>query len=174
MVRALTSRLSNATLSFSGMAPALGAELCDLVLMMLDSLRKFWVAQGEKRELLQLPGEDEEPQASKCQHRRQIPQVRPRVGRKFRAGHPEKVDEAHENEPESDPGQEFRVAFEVAREQQEEGHEEVKNEHEDGDNAPLAVQTRVVEGDLLRLIAGPNDEQLGEAEISPEHHEGQQ
>src|SRR5260370_28432393 len=141
--------------------------------MMRNGLRKFGVAERQQRELFQLAGKEKEPKAARSQRRGKVPQVRPGSGRKFRPGHPEEIDEAHKNEPKGDPRKKLGVAFQVAREQQKERHEKVKNDDDEGHHAPLAVEPRAIEGDLLGLVAGPNDEQLGKVEIGPKHYKRQ-
>src|SRR2546429_9046328 len=126
--------------------------------MLLDSLLKFRVAEGQQWHSLELSREDEQPQPAKGEWRGQIPKIRPSDRRKFRTGHPEKIDKAHENEPERDLGQRLKVALEVARKQQKEWDKEMKDYHDDGHNPPLPVETTAVEGDFFRQVAGPNDE----------------
>src|ERR1700676_4700388 len=142
--------------------------------MMREGLRKIGVAKGEKRKLLQMPGKKEKPQAACGQRCGKIPHTGPGAGRKYRPGHPEEIDETHEDEPERDPRKKPGIALQVAREEQKERNEEVKNHDDHGDYAPFAIEPRAVEGDLFRLVARPDDEELGEVEISPEHHKGEQ
>ena len=49
-------------------------------------------------------------------------------------------------------------------------------EHQDDhrDDAPTAVQPCAVETDFLGLVTGPDDKQLREIEIRPEHHESEE
>src|ERR1700692_3339275 len=104
--------------------------------MLLDGLLKFRVADGKKRPLLQLPGENTEPQAAKTERRGKIPHAWNGAGGEFRAGHPKQIDEAHEDQPDGDPGEELGVALQIPREQQEEGHKEMEDQHDYGDDAP--------------------------------------
>jgi len=52
-------------------------------------------------------------------------------------------------------------------------HEEMEHQNDHGDDAPAAVQSRAVKIKLIffGLIAGPDDQELREVEIRPEHHE---
>src|SRR5436305_1504221 len=45
---------------------------------------------------------------------------------------------------------------------------------QDGDVAPSAGKPRFIKSNLFRLIAGPNDEQLRERKIGPEHIESEE
>src|SRR5258708_27106692 len=141
---------------------------------MRNGLRKVWIADREHGELFQVPDEEKEPQTAGGKRRTNVPYVRQSPRRKFRASHPEKVDQAHQDQPNGHGGQDFGIALKVARKQQKERDKKVEDDHDDGDHAPLAVQARIVEGDFLRQIAGPNDKKLGEIEISPEHQESEQ
>src|SRR5258706_14730024 len=141
--------------------------------MICNGLRKLWIADREHRELLELPGKEKEPQAAESKGRGKVPDVGQRRGGKLRAGVPEKVDQAHKNQPNGDGRQESGIALEVARKEQKERNKKVKDEHDNSDNAPLAVQARVVKGDFLRLVSRPDNQELRKLEISPEHHESQ-
>src|ERR1700730_7968095 len=174
MVRAFTSRVSNETVSCTGSAPAWCPVLWDSVLMVRNGLRKIGVAQREHRKLLQLSGKEEKPQTARGQRRSQVPHAGPGAGGKFRPGHPEQINQAHENEPDGHARKKLGVALQIARKQQEEWNEKMKNDDDDGDHAPLAVKTRAIEGDLFGLVAGPDDQQLGKVEISPQHDKREQ
>src|SRR4029077_10823952 len=132
--RALTSRVSNATVSCSGRAPALGADLWDSVFMDCNGLRKLWIADRKHRELFQLPGEEEEPQTTEGQRRSKIPDGRQGGRRKFRPRVPEEIDQTHKNQPNGHAAQEGGVALQIAGQQQEKGHEEMENEDDNRDH----------------------------------------
>src|SRR6266403_4801250 len=142
--------------------------------MDFNGLRVFWIAYRKNRELFQVPGEEKEPQSAKGQRRRKIPDSRQGGRGEFRARVPEKIDQTHKNQPDGYAAQEGGIALQVTRKQQEERDEKVKDNNDYRDHAPLAMQTRVIESDFLRLVAGPDDQQLRKLEISPEHHESQQ
>src|SRR5258708_16729458 len=141
---------------------------------MSNGLLKVGVADGPHRKLFQVPDEEKAPQTAGGKRRTNVPYVRQSPGRKFRASHPEKVDQAHKNQPNGHGRQDFGIALKVARKQQKERDKKVEDDHDDGHHAPLAVQARIVESDFLRQIAGPNDKKLGEIEIGPEHQESEQ
>src|SRR5712672_2499657 len=142
--------------------------------MDFNGLREFWIAYRKHRELIQLPGEEKEPQSAKGQRRGKIPDGRQSGRGEFRPRVPEKIDQTHENQPNGYATQEGWVALQIARKQQEERDKKVKDNNDYRDHAPLAMQARVIESDFLRLVAGPDDQQLRKLKISPEHHEGQQ
>src|SRR6267142_2728642 len=142
--------------------------------MDFNGLRKFWIAYRQHRELFQLSGKEKEPQTSEGQRRSEIPDGRQSGRREFRPRVPEKIDQTHENQPNGYATQEGWVALQIARKQQEERDKKVEDDNNYRDHSPLAVQARVIQSDLLRLIAGPDDQQLRKLEVSPKHHEGQQ
>src|SRR5258706_6930456 len=142
--------------------------------MDFNGLREFWIAYRKHRELFQLPGEEKEPQTTKGQGRGKIPDGRQGGGREFRARVPEKIDQTHENQPDGYTAQEGGIALQITRKQQEERDKKVEDNNDYRDHAPLAVQARIIESDFLRLVAGPDDQQLRKLEVSPKHHEGQQ
>src|SRR5882762_1086198 len=142
--------------------------------MDFNGLREFWIAYRKHRELFQLPGEEKEPQTTKGQRRSKIPDGRQSRRGEFRARVPEKIDQTHENQPDGYAAQECGVALQVTRKEQEERDEKVKDNNDYRDYAPLAMQARVIESDLLWLVAGPDDQQLRKLEVGPKHHEGQQ
>src|SRR5216684_4044719 len=114
--------------------------------MVLQGLLKIGVANRKKRVLPQIESKKAQPQSAE-----------------------------RERQDDVQPGwQSARGEFHVLRKKQEKGNEEMKNQHEHGNDAPAAIQPRAIEADLLREIAGPNDQQLREIKVSPEHHESQQ
>src|SRR5258708_17113265 len=141
---------------------------------MSNGLRRGGIADGQHRKVFQVPDEEKEPQTAGGKRRTNVPYVRQSPGRKFRASHPKKVDQAHKDQPNGHGRQDFGITLKVARKQQKERDKKVEDDHDDGHHAPLAVQARIVKGDFLRQIAGPNDKKLGEIEISPEHQESKQ
>src|ERR1700722_19907654 len=142
--------------------------------MGIQHLLQLRLAERKKRHLLQLPSEDEEPQTYQPQRGSQIPQAGYRTGSEFRTRQPVDVDEAHEDQPQRHFWQQRRVALQVAREQKEKRNEKVKDQNNDRNIAPLAVEARAVKTDLFGRIAGPDNQELREAEVRPQHHEGEQ
>src|SRR5580692_4443193 len=111
IVRVSISEDSNATSVFRGSGSPGWPVLRCSVLMNLDSLFKFGIAQRQKRLALQISGKDGKPNSGQGQNR---------------------------------------------------------------DDAPASVEPSAIEADFLRQIAGPDNEELGETEISPEHDESEQ
>src|SRR5216684_4686275 len=164
------SRSSNETSVLRGSWPV----LWDSVLMMLDGLRQFRVAQGEKRALLQVESKKAEPQSAEGNGQDNVQPGGHGAGCEFRTRHPVEIHETHEDEPHGDLREHFRVALHILREKQEKWDEEVEYQDDDGDNTPPAIKTRAVEADFFRLVAGPDNQQLREIEIRPEHHKGKE
>src|SRR5258708_29874962 len=116
MVPALMSRSSNETSVWRGSWPV----LWDSVLMMLDSLRQFRVAQREKRALLQVKCKEAEPQSAEGEGQNNVQPGGHGARSKFRARHPIQIHKAHEDEPHSDLRKHFGVALYILRKEQEE------------------------------------------------------
>src|SRR5882762_4855944 len=170
MVPALMSRSSNETSVWRGSWPV----LWDSVLMVLNGLRKFWVAEGEKRHLLQIESEKAEPQSAEREGQNNVQPGRHGARSKFRPGHPVQIHQTHEDEPHGDLREHFRVALHILRKEQEKRHEEMEHQHDYRDDAPAAVQPRAIEADFFRLVPRPDDQQLREIEIRPEHHKSEE
>src|SRR5216683_173023 len=170
MVPVLMSRSSNETSVWRGSWPV----LWDSVLMMLDGLRQFWVAQREKRALLQVKCKEAEPQSAESEGQSNVQPGGHGARSELRARHPIQIHKAHEDEPHGDLGEHSGVALHVLRKEQKKRHEEMEHQNDHGDDAPAAVQSCAIKADFLRLIAGPDDQELREIEIRPEHHESEE
>src|SRR6266852_511053 len=170
MVFALTSRSSNETSGWRGTWPV----SWDSVLMMLNSLRKFWVAQGKERQLLEIKGEVAQPQSTKGDGQNNVKPRWHSEGSKLRTRHPEEIHEAHENQPYGDLGEHLCVALHVFREKQEKGNEKVKDQDDHRNDAPAAVQARAIKADLFGQVPRPDDQKLREIEVRPEHDKSEQ
>src|SRR5882762_2929186 len=142
--------------------------------MVLQGLLKIRVANGKKRVLPQIESKKTQPQSAERERQNDVQPGWQGARGEFRPRHPEKIHEAHENQPQRDFRENLRIAFHVLRKKQEKGNEEMKNQHEHGNGAPAAIQPRAIEADLFREIAGPNDQQLREIKVSPEHHESEE
>src|ERR1700719_3314351 len=170
MVLALMSRSSNETSVWRGSWPV----SWDSVLMVLDGLRKIRIAEGEKRLLLQIESEKAEPQRPERDGQNNVQPGRHGTRSEFRARHPEQIHETHEDESHSALREHSLIALHILRKEQEKRHEEMEHQHDHRHDAPTAVQPRAIEADLFRLVPGPDDQQLGEIEIGPEHHESEE
>src|SRR5260370_5954910 len=163
------SRSSNETSVWRGSWPV----LWDSVLMMLDGLRQFRVAQREKWALLQVKCKEAEPQSAESEGQNNIEPRRHGARSKLRTRHPLQIHKAHEDEPHGDLGKHFGIALHVLREKQEKWHEEMEYQDDHSDDAPAAVQSRAIETDFFRLPAGPDAQELREVEIGPGHHKSE-
>ena len=86
---------------------------------------------------------------------------------------PEQIEGLGEDHPLADADQALLVALDVARKQQRERDEPVEDEIESDDDAPVAANAIEVPGNFFRQVAGPDDEELREAEIDIQHDEGE-
>src|SRR5260370_9036820 len=164
------SRSSNETSVWRGSWPV----LWDSVLMMLDGLRQFRVAQREKWALLQVKCKEAEPQSAESEGQNNLEPGRHGARSKLRTRHQIQIHKAHEDEPHGDLGEHSGVALNILRKEQDERYEEMEHQNDHGDDAPAAVQPRAVKADFFGLIAGPDDQELREVEIRPEHHESEE
>src|ERR1700674_676279 len=86
---------------------------------------------------------------------------------------PKDIDDAHEDEPGSEPNQSARFALQLAREQQCKRHGEMEDRKEQADRLPSAMQAAHVPRNLFWQVAGPDNEPLRKIEVSPDHDEGE-
>src|SRR6267378_8264667 len=117
--------------------------------MMLQGLLKIRVAKRKKRVLPQIESKKAQPQSAECEREDDIQPGWQGARGEFRPRHPEKIHEAHENQPHGNFRENVRIALHVLRKKQEKGNEEMKNQHEHGHDAPTAIQPRAIEADFL-------------------------
>src|SRR5581483_92925 len=148
-----------------GRSPNGRAAECESVLMTCKNLPEFRVAERKQRLALQVPGEKAKPNADQRDgddkvepNQAPVRQVRPRE--------PEEVNQAHEDQPAGELG--------AAGEQQKKRHKKMEDDNDKGKRAPAAGQAGAIKGNLLRQIAGPDDQQLGQIEVRPEQKEGKE
>src|SRR5580704_19600598 len=98
--------------------------------MNFNRLFKLRIAQRQKRPGLYLSRKDGNPNSGQGQNGGKVHQTRDGVRSKLRTRQPKKIDQAHEDEPEGDFGQQPRVALKVAREKRKERHEKMKDQNE--------------------------------------------
>src|SRR2546425_3492420 len=167
----LTSRASNATSWWMG-RPERFSGSCASVLMALDGFLQPGIAQRQERPVFQLLRKPEQPNAADAERRGNVqPAQVKRLRREVRSRQPKEIHGAHQNDECGEPGQEFRAALQIARKKQEERQREVKDQQNNRNGTPASIQPRAIKRDLLREVAGPDDQELREREISPQHHE---
>src|SRR6266481_8139414 len=103
--------------------------------MVLQGLLKIWVANGKKRVLPQIESKKAQPQSSKCEREHDVQPGWQGARREFRPRHPEKIHEAHENQPQRDFREHSRISLHILRKKQEKRNEEMKNQHEHRNDA---------------------------------------
>src|SRR6476646_9129041 len=117
--------------------------------MVLQDLSKVRVANRKKRVLLQIESEEAEPQPAERDRQDHVHQGWQGTLRKFRPRHPEKIHKAHENQPQGDLREHSCTTFHILGKEQEKRNEEMKNQHEHGNDAPATVQPCAIETDFL-------------------------
>src|SRR5205814_474503 len=70
-------------------------------------------------------------------------------------------------------GEDARVSVGSLREKEQERKREVENDEGGADPTPAAGEPPQIPRDLLREVAGPDDQVLRERDIAPEHDEGE-
>ena len=73
-----------------------------------------------------------------------------------------------------DPGQALGVSFGSFCHEREEGDDEVDEGQAEGRGTPRAFHAVLVPEDLLRHVRVPHQHVLGEGDVGPEHHEGEE
>ena len=123
--------------------------------------------------MLQVESEEAEPQPAEGDGNYQIEPSGHGARGELRPRHPEKINQAHEDEPQGDFRKDFGVALQVLGEEQEKRNKKMEDHDKHGDDAPFPVEPRAIEGNLLGLVAGPDDQQLREIKIGPKHDKGE-
>src|SRR5205814_2655469 len=86
---------------------------------------------------------------------------------------PEEVEEAHDDDRQSDDGQDMRRALGAAIEQKNEGHKEVEDDEDQRDRAPAVLRAINIKRRFLGQVSRPDDQVLAELHVSPEHGESE-
>src|SRR5262249_37307951 len=129
----------------------------------------FGIAERQQWALLQVEREEAKPQPVQGDGQYQVELGGHRARSEFRPCHLEKIHEPYEDQLHGNLRDNLSSAFQVLREQQEKSNKKVEDDHDQGDNAPFAIQPRAIEADLFGLVARPDDQQLGEIEIGLKH-----
>src|ERR1035437_1307500 len=138
----------------------------------LERDREAGVVHGKQRTPCELPRERPEPDAEERDGRRQVEPVEAQLpGMEGGRDQPEQVHPPHEEEEPGNPDELPEVALEVAREQEDEGHGKVEERERERHGAPSPREPVVEEADFFRQVARPDDEELREGEVGPEHRE---
>ena len=82
------------------------------------------------------------------------------AGIECRSSLPEEVDPAHHEEQRGDSGELPRVLLQARRQEEDEGEHEVEEDDDERKPLPATLHPRLVPGDLLRKIPGPDDQEL--------------
>src|SRR2546425_4587496 len=136
------------------------------VVSMPECLAEQRVVHREERSAVELPAEGREPDAAESDGRCQVhPVERQPVRLEVRHDEPEEVDVAHAEDARGH--EEESMTFHGAREEEDERHREVEDDERDGDRRPAALLPAEIPGDLLRQVAGPDEEILGEGQVGP-------
>src|SRR5512142_2336458 len=130
------------------------------------------IVDGEQRAPVELPQEERGPDPADADRSGEVEDVeRDSPGMEDRLDEPDHVDHPHREDPPGDPRQETDVLLDPAREEQQERRSEVREQDEERHELPRGVEARQVPGDLLREVSRPDDDELREGHVSPEHQE---
>src|ERR1700733_7145220 len=83
------------------------------------------------------------------------------------------VDHTREYNPGGNPHQRTRLTLQPAREQERERHRELEQHQKQRYIFPSAMQAKEEPRNFIRQVARPDDEQLREIEVRPDHNESQ-
>src|SRR5262249_19017235 len=91
-----------------------------------------------------------------------------------RSRHPEQIYKAQAEYPDSKIPDPLGIRLQIARKQQEERYREMKQHQKQADPHPGAIHPADVERNFVGEIAGPDQQELREAKVRPQHDEGEQ
>src|SRR6058998_2314136 len=122
----------------------------------------------------ELAQEGREPDAAEADRGHQIEPAE-REARAVEPGHeqPEEVHQPHDEDHGRDLADEPRVALHAPREEEYEGEGEVQGDEPDRHRSPGAVLAGQVPWHLLPNVCRPDQEELRERHVRPQHHEGE-
>src|ERR1035441_9110950 len=142
---------------------------------MFQDLLQVRLIGRQQRALLQLVKEVSQPDADEAHGRGEIhPAQAEGFFSEIGSDQPVQVDQAHAEDEDGDGSEQFKIAFQVAREKQAEGQREMADDQRQRHVLPAVVEARDVPGNFFGQVAGPDDEELGEGKIGPHHHQRQQ
>ena len=90
-----------------------------------------------------------------------------------RSRQPEEIDQSHDHHAAGDSDEDCNPRLDATGNQQHERQGEMQGDQGVGYVLPSSVQSRVIPGDLLGQIPRPNDDQLRERGIRPQHDKPQ-
>src|SRR5206468_3130593 len=132
-------------------------------LVVAQGFFEMWIADRQQRPALEPPDEECQPYPSQTYRGGQIhPVHRERLAVESRRNQPEKIDETHDDYRGRQAGKETCAALQIARQEQEKRQRKVEENQNQSYPLPAPVQPARVPGDLLREVAGPDDQILRE------------
>src|SRR3954447_15222308 len=165
--RTLMSLCSCATSTFSRLPCGCAWASVPGVLPMSEHLLEVRIVDRHQRVATQLTGKEEQPHAGEPDRDRDVGQAdRERAGGGRHGGN--RRDQTREPYPDDEPRdtrEQARTALQVAREQQEERQEKMADHDQQADVLPAVPHPHEIKRDLLRQVAGPDDQELREREV---------
>src|SRR5579862_1783971 len=131
------------------------------------------IVSRQQRQRRQIAEEIRQPQAADGDGHNDVRNRDIQRFREIRLNDPKQVQPAHQQQPDGQPHQLADVALQRPRKQQGKRHGEVEQYQDQADPSPPIAQALQIERDLVGQISRPDDQPLREAEISPDHDEGQ-
>src|SRR5262245_2958503 len=133
------------------------------------------IVDRDERVLAELLREEPQPDASHRERDTDVGQA-DRQGARLREVGRHEPDQIHEADGHDEPREareKQRPPLEIARQQQAERQREVPDHEEQADEAPAVLEPLEIERNLLGQVARPDDQELREREVRPQHHEGE-
>ena len=135
---------------------------------------KLRIVERQQRPAAELPDEAAEPHAAERQRQQHVePAHGEAVAMEFGRDQPEEIDQPHDDDADCHLHEQLRIPLHGARQQDQERHGKMKHDECHPDQPPGRRQPARVPGDLLRQVAGIDDQVLRERKVGPEHHERQ-
>src|ERR1035441_6195223 len=138
------------------------------MLQSLLQVRRVWRHQ---RALLQLREEVCQPEAHQADRNGEIQGAEAEaLPAEARHDQPVEIDETHQQNENGDRGQQFEIAFQIAREQQREGQREMADHQQEPDELPAVIEAGQVPRKFFPQISRPDDHGLGKTKKRPHPH----
>src|SRR5262245_1933942 len=129
--------------------------------VMAEALLPVGIVERHERTRRELAGEEEQPHADEAERNRHVhPVNREAALIEVRRHDPDQVHEPHRQDEQRNAREQPRVPLQIAREQQAERQREVAEHQQQAHVLPPAAQADEVEGNLLRQVPRPDDQEL--------------
>src|ERR1700683_658170 len=141
---------------------------------MRDGLRQVRIAHRQQGPLFELEQKHGQPQSADPQGGEKIHPVDAENAPIVWRDQPEQIYKTHDDNESGDAYERAGPAFQAAREQNHKGQREMEDNEQKPDPLPSAPEALHVPRNLVHQIAGPDNQELREREVGPQHREGEE